>query len=66
VAVALLEPCQALPRTILGARLSYTGGVHSVPPLVTVGRVPGCVTTRGAVSLSDTSIIEVYLPEIYH
>jgi hypothetical protein len=28
---------------------AYTLGVHSVPPLVTVGRVPGCVRTAGAI-----------------
>jgi hypothetical protein len=34
-------------------------GVHSVPPLVTVGRVPGSGNSCGAISLSDALIIAV-------
>jgi hypothetical protein len=54
VGEALLEAGEAhLLGANLGAGLPYNSGVHSVPPLVTVGRVPGCCTTRGAISFSD-------------
>ena len=48
--VALLELREALLRRNLRARFPYNSRVHSVPPLVTVGRVPGCDRTRGAIS----------------
>jgi hypothetical protein len=35
--------------------------VHSEPPS-SVGRAPGCCTTRGATPLSDTIIIHAYVP----
>lgn len=47
----------------LGARLRYTSVVHSVPPLVTVGRVRGVSSTAGPSLLLPQDTIMFAIPQ---